>query len=303
MDYTAQELFELLNDTDECPFVEAKGGHESSHSVMETVCAYSNEPGLGGGYILLGVALDETSLFPQYKTVSVTDPDKFQRDFASQCASMFNIPVRPRVSVEKVNRDTVIKVWVDELPNRQKPLYFKADGLPSGALRRIGSTDQHCTEDDMHVFYQDTASFDQTPVKGTTLADADENALQRYRVLREKVNPAAEELTYNDPELLEALGCVSKENRNELNMAGLLVFGTSKIQRNTYPMLRVDYIRVPGNTWVENPDERFTTIDMRGALLLMVYRLIDAINADLPKGFLLSEETPQATSTGLPLKA
>ena len=123
MDYTAQELFELLNDTDECPFVEAKGGHESSHSVMETVCAYSNEPGLGGGYILMGVALDETHTFSQYKVVPITDPDKFQRDFATQCASMFNIPIRPKVSVEKINGNTVVKIWVDELPTRQKPVY------------------------------------------------------------------------------------------------------------------------------------------------------------------------------------
>jgi ATP-dependent DNA helicase RecG len=42
---------------------------------------------------------------------------------------------------------------------------------------------------------------------------------------------------------------------------------------------------------------------MRGPLLLMVYRLIDAINADLPKGFLLQENDPQATATGLPVKA
>jgi ATP-dependent DNA helicase RecG len=67
-------------------------------------------------------------------------------------------------------------------------------------------------------------------------------------------------------------------------------------------MLRVDYIRVPGNTWVSNPDDRFTTIDMRGPAILMLYRLIDAINADLPKGFLLGDDI-QATSVGLPLKA
>ena len=196
-----------------------------------------------------------------------------------------------------------MKIRIDELPAKQKPLYFKSKRLPSGALRRIGSTDQHCTDDDMHVFYQDTGSYDQTPVKGTTVADVDENALKRYRLLREKVNPVAEELAYSDNELLEALGCVNKENPNELNLAGLLLFGNSKIQRSTFPMLRADYIRVPGNAWVQDPDERFTTIDMRGPLILVLYRLIDAINADLPKGFLLPEDDVQATSTGLPMKA
>jgi ATP-dependent DNA helicase RecG len=303
MNYSAQELFELLNQQDENTWIEAKGGQQSSHSVMETVCAFCNEPGLGGGYILLGVAEDNSTLFPQYKVVPVTDPDKFQRDFATQCAGMFNFPIRPKVTVEKINGHTVIKIWVDELPAKQKPLFFRTDGLPQGAFRRIGSTDQHCTEDDMHIFYQDSSSYDQSPVPDTTIADIDENAMKRYRLLREKVNPAAEELTYGDQELLEALGCVNRKNPNELNIAGLLLFGTSQIQRRTFPMLRVDYIRVPGNSWIQNADNRFTTIDMRGPLLLMLYRLIDAINADLPKGFLLPENDPQAASTGLPVKA
>jgi ATP-dependent DNA helicase RecG len=241
--YTAQELFELLNQQDECEWIEAKGGHESSHSVMETVCAFANEPGLDGGYILMGVAEDKTALFPQYKTVHISDPDKFQRDFVSQCSSMFNMPVRPKVSVEKVDRHTVIKVQVDE------------------------------------------------------------NALKRYRNLRERVNPVAEELSYTDAELLKALGCLNRENKAELNMAGLLLFGTSKALRAYCPMLRVDYIRVPGNKWVEDPDNRFTTIDMRGPLLILIYRLIDAINSDLPNGFLLPEEDIQASSIGFPTKA
>lgn len=303
MNYTAQELFDILNEQDECPWIEAKGGSESSHSVVETVCSFSNEPDLGGGYILMGIAQDTTVLFPQYLIRGVVDPDKFQRDFASQCAGMFNIAIRPEVTVERINKKNIIKIWVNEAPARQKPVYFKADGLPSGALRRIGSTDQHCTDDDMQVFYQDSSSYDQAPVKGITIADVDENAVKRYRVLREKVNPSAEELTYDDAELLQSLGCVNREKPIELNIAGLLLFGKSMTQRATIPMLRVDYIRVPGNQWVPNPDDRFTTIDMRGPLLLLLYRLIDAINADLPKGFLLPDDNLQATSSGLPLKA
>lgn len=61
MNYSAQEIFDILNEQDECTWIEAKGGSESSHSVMETVCSFSNEPGLGGGYILMGVAIDKTS--------------------------------------------------------------------------------------------------------------------------------------------------------------------------------------------------------------------------------------------------
>ena len=62
MNYSAQEIFDILNEQDECTWIEAKGGSESSHSVMETVCSFSNEPGLGGGYIIMGIAIDTGSL-------------------------------------------------------------------------------------------------------------------------------------------------------------------------------------------------------------------------------------------------
>jgi ATP-dependent DNA helicase RecG len=303
MNYSAQQLFELLNTQDECPRIEAKGGQEGSHSVMETVCAFCNEPDLGGGYILMGVAEDDRTDFPQYKVVGISEIDKLQKDLATQCAGMFNIPVRPAMSVEKADGKTVLKIRINEMPGSQKPVFFKSVGLPAGAMRRIGSTDQHCTEDDMRVFYQDHLSYDQTPVEGNKIELVDESALNRYRTLREKVNPAAEELAYTDEELLEALGCVNRKNKKELNLAGLLLFGTKKAQRLNYPMLRVDYIRGPGNIWMQDPDKRFTTIDMQGPLILMIYRIIDAINADLPKGFLLADEGIQAQSTGLPVKS
>lgn len=45
-EYSAEELFEILNDTDECSWIEADGIGDTTTSVMETVCSYSNEPGL-----------------------------------------------------------------------------------------------------------------------------------------------------------------------------------------------------------------------------------------------------------------
>ncbi len=301
MKYTAEELLNILNQSDESPWIEAKSGSESSISVMETVCAFCNEPGLDGGYIILGVSVDESSLFPQYKVIGTGDLDKLQSDIATQCANMFNIPVRPEMFVEQLENKNVLVLYIAE--SRQKPIFFKKTGLPSGALRRIGSTDQRCTEDDMRIFYQDNVSYDQTPITGLTIKNIDENAIKRYRVLRKQVNPSAEELTYDDVELLQALGCVNRQNPTELNMAGLLIFGTSAAQRSTYPMLRIDYIRVPGNQWVQDFNNRFTTIDMRGSLLLNLFKLIDAVNADLPKGFMLKENEIQATSVGLPLQA
>ena len=84
-------------------------------------------------------------------------------------------------------------------------------------------------------------------------------------------------------------------------VGGLLLFGSAKALRRAMPIVRVDYIRVQGNEWVANPDESFRSVDMRGSLLILAFRVVEAVNADLPKAFLLSDEI-QAKSTGLPVK-
>ena len=135
--------------------------------------------------------------------------------------------------------------------------------------------------------------------------DVDENAISRYRTLREKVNPQAEELDYNDQDLLLALGASKKDANGviHLTQTGLLVFGKSMAQRRLSPAMRIDYIRVPGTTWVADADNRFDTIDMRGPLILLVKRAYNAIVDDLPKGFVLADGALQAErNSGMPEK-
>ncbi len=303
-EYSVPEIIELLNTQDECTWIEAKKGSAIDTSVLETVCSYSNEPGLGGGYILLGVEEDENSLFPYYSICGVKEADKVQKDLASQCADSFNVPVRPIIETEMVNGKVVIKIYINELAPEQKPLFFKRKGLPKGAFRRIGSTDQSCTEDDLRIFYNaQQGSFDATVLNDTDLNDIDESAIDLYRRLRANTKPDAEELVYSDKELLLSLNCITRGNEPKLTICGLLLFGTKAAQRRCMPMMRVDYIRVPGMRWVEDPDNRFNTIDMRGSLLQLAYRAVDAINSDLPRGFVLNENDIQANNTsGLPYK-
>ncbi len=305
-DYTTRELFELLNELDETDSLEAKSLHEdSTRSIMESVCSFANEPGMGGGVILLGARETKNSRrgVPLYSAEGVDDPDKAQLDISTQCASMFNIPIRPKITVENVCGRPMLKIFVPELPVGRKPLYFKKDGLPSGAFRRVGSSDQRCTSDDIgDILRSPDESYDEKTMRGVTLEDVDEASVTLYRRLRREVNSSAEELEYDTPELLEALGCLDKDDRTHLNVAGLLLFGTAKALRREMPLVRVDYIRVMGNEWVADPDESFRSVDMRGSLLTLAFRVVEAVNADLPKGFLLSDGI-QAKSTGLPAKA
>ncbi len=293
---TAQQYIEELNALDENITIEAKKCTDKvDRSVLETICSFSNEPDLGGGVIILG--MEEThNLSEPYSVAGINDPDKLQKDLSSQSATMFNHPVRPTIDPEVIDGKTVLVVTVPELATRHKPLYFKNEGLPRGAWRRIGSTDQRCTEEDLTVFYSDVDSFDRGIAEDTDLDDIDENAVRYYRMLREKVNPNAEELKYSDIDLLRSLKAIIKDKDGNWRMtnAGLLMFGKQLSLRREMPAVRVDYIRVSGTEWLPDPHKRFESIDMRGAFLLLIGRAFNAIADDLPRGFSLTPGDLQA---------
>ena len=301
---TAKELFAELNSFDENRRIEAKSASAVGKSMMETVCAFANEPGLCGGYLLLGakrtgIAEDGR---PVYEPENIENTDKIQSDFVAMCNSMFNVRIRPIINVEEYLDKTVIVVKIEELPESQKPAYFAKRGLPEGAFRRIGPSDEKCSEEDMYLFYQSADTYDSCIVDDADLDDIDENALNFYRKLRKEVNPDAEELTLNDVDLLRALGAIKKNKQGgyDLTYTGLLVFGKQMSLRRLVPSFRVDYIRISGNQWLADGDNRFEqTIDMRGPLILMVNKACSAVMDDLPKGFELKKDSMQASTPAI----
>ncbi|MEM9167195.1 MAG: ATP-binding protein [Planctomycetota bacterium] len=296
---TAADLIEELNAVDESVKIEAKAGSEVGKSMMETVCAFANEPGLGGGYLLLGVERTHNQLFDiGYEATGLRDPDKMQSDLASQCRSMLSKTIRPEIQVSKVGDESVVVAFIPESPPTDKPVYISSKGLPGGAFRRIGPTDQSCTEDDLLVLYEGhrAETYDTTVISDGTLADIDPDAIEEYRSLRAKVNPDAEELTWSDDDLLRAFGCVRDEGEHPRpTAAGVLLFGTPMALRRCFPMVRVDYIRVPGKEWVKDPDHRFDTVEIRSPLITAIRRATNAVLDDLPKSFSLPSGEIQST--------
>ena len=287
---SARQLIEELNTLDENASTEAKTASQAGDSLMESVCAFANEPGLGGGYLILGVAPASDSLWPVYEVVGVPDADKLQSDIASQCATMFNTVVRPSFSVELIDGKNVVVIFVPEAAPHEKPIHFKNKQLPKSALRRIGSTDQQCTDDDMVAFYTERQyqTHDERILPNSRLDDLDDEAIELYRQLRADVDPLAEELKWDQNELLEALGAVKRED-GELKptLAGVLLFGKTIALRRLLPMMRVDYIRIPGTQWVRDPDRRFDTVEIRSPLIRAIQRARAAVLDDLPKAFSL----------------
>lgn len=291
---SAQDLLAELNAVDESNRIEAKRASDLGKSIMETVIAFANEPGLEGGYLLLGADWSVNDKGDTvYRPAGLPDPDKLQRDLASQCASMLNVTLRPEMRVEQVDGHTVLVVHVPEADVTQKPVYRKATGLPGGAYRRIGSTDQRCVDEDLWVLRgqsQPSHGPDASVLPDARPDDFDPAALAQYRRVRQRLNPNAEELAYPDDELLEALGALRRvEGQLRPTLAGILLFGKPMALRRMLPMVKIDYIRVPGLEWIEDPHERFQSVEIRKPLLLALALAEATIVDELPKGFHLPE--------------
>ena len=296
---SAVDLLTELNASDESPRIEAKRAREIGKSIMETVIAFANEPGLGGGYLLLGVESKiDAKGDTQYWPAGVPDPDKAQKDLATQCASMLNVALRPEMAVERVDGKTVLVVFVPEADASQKPVYLQATGLPKGAFRRIGSTDQRCVDDDLWVLRgasQPQVGPDMVPIADARMSDFDPQAIAEYRRLRALANPQAEELAYDDDEMLEALSAVRRVGADlQPTLAGLVLFGKSMALRRLFPALRIDYVRVVGTQWLGDPEQRFQSIDIRKPLLLALPLAEASVVDELPKGFRLPEGALQS---------
>ncbi len=290
------DYLSLLNALDENERLEAKRGTEIGPSILETICAFANEPDLQGGTLLLGVVRDEADLFSPYVVEGVKQPDALSASLATQCREQFNVPVRVQIASEQISGKTVLVVTVPEAQPGDKPVFIKSRGLPKGAFRRVGSTDQQCTEDDLLALYQgrQVESFDYTVLPDTSMADLSPEAIADYRKVRTDANADAEELRWSDEELLESLGCARSHAGTLIpTVAGLLLFGKPQALRRVYPMTRVDYIRVPGKDWVPDPERRFDSVEIRDYLFRTIRRALAAVLDDLPKAFGLAEGDPQ----------
>ena len=129
---TAKELFKLLNSFDEDRRIEAKSASAVGKSMMETVCAFSNEPGLRGGYLLLGakrvgMAGDGK---PIYEPENIGNSDKIQSDFVAMCNSMF-------AEYDLVNEQKLALVFVREVGAIDNATYRQLDTTITHARARL----------------------------------------------------------------------------------------------------------------------------------------------------------------------
>lgn len=79
----------------------------------------------------------------------------------------------------------------------------------------------------------------------------------------------------------------------------MVLFGKAMALRRLLPALRVDYVRVMGTQWVDDPEQRFQSVDIRQPLMLALPKAEASVVDDLPKGFRLPEGDLQSQQAPL----
>jgi ATP-dependent DNA helicase RecG len=128
------------------------------------------------------------------------------------------------------------------------------------------------------------------PIADARMEDFEPQAVAEYRRLRALVNPQAEELVYGNDDMLEALSAARRiGNDLKPTLAGIVLFGKPLALRRLFPALRIDYVRVVGTQWVDDPEQRFSSVDIRKPLMLALPQAEATVVDELPKGFRLPE--------------
>lgn len=283
-------LFNLLQYTDETDRVEAKeASHGLGKSFLETVCAFSNEPNLGGGCILLGVSKNKEGKEPRYIVKGIANPDQMQQQIANQCRQCFNVPLSPVIKVIPHAEGTIILIHIAEVDAHDKPVFMESKGLAKGTYRRIGSTDQLCNRDDFDHIYQlrSKRKYDQNQEDRASFEDFDPQAIKTYRIERQKIKPDAAELRYDDLDLLRALEALTRERGAEYpTIGGLLLFGKEMTLERLFPMRNhIDYLLIEGKEWVSDSERRYTAVEMCKPLITGIPYLLNEIMNTIPQIF------------------
>ena len=286
-----EELLNLIQNEDESERVEVKRSAEKiGESTLETISAFSNEPGLGGGYLVLGLTRNGSSTAPRYHVTGVSNPDKLQSELVTLCRQNFNKPIRPSIDVLLHLQGAVIVAYIPEGEVYEKPIFIKSRGIEEGAYRRIGPTDQLCTREDLDMLYQlrSQKKFDETPLENASWKDLDPQAIAAYRGYRKEVSPNAKELLWSDQELMIALGAaIELKETVKPTVSGIILFGTEMALRRLFPISsKIDYITVEGKEWVPHPERRYShCYEFSEALVLAIPRVITHIMRDIPQAF------------------
>lgn len=295
---TADDILRLIAnpETDKVEFKEAKSA--LPRSFWESYSAFANTD---GGSILLGVREDEDG---KCHVQGVKDAETLMQDIWNNANNRqiisANILFNRCVYAVDCGGKSVVVVDVPRALREDKPVYVRANPM-TGSYRRNGEGDYHCSEEAVEAMIRDKCrvTADHRLVETLTIADLNQETLQRYRNLFRQCRP--DDLTVNadNEEFLVRHNAAKRDEKGVVRptLAAVLMFGDFNTIQNECPHYFVDY----RERLDDNPrySDRVSplTVNFSGNLFDFYFRVVSRMLSDVKMPFKLDERLLRVDDT------
>ena len=212
--------------------------NEVPKSAWETVSSFSNTE---GGNLVFGIKDNGGGKF---EITGVENVEKLQNDFLSTLrGEKFNIQLSSKAHILDFDGKKVLLFHINSMPRNCKPIYFGGD-IRNTFIRR-GSGDYKCSREEVNRMLREASEFssDSMILEGYGVKNVDSKTVSEYKNLLELKMPESLFHKMKTTELLMKLGCLKvnpNTGKEELTMAGLLVFGKEDSIRSRFPAYEFD---------------------------------------------------------------
>lgn len=203
----------------------------------DTISAFANKY---GGIIIFGI--NEHNNFIEQDVYDVND---LQKQITALCTTSIEPIIRPEFLHVTYNNKKLLAVKINEIPQNQKPCYYKNAGMRKGSYIRVGDSDEPMTEYEIYSLqsYKDGIQEDLRPIKRASIEDLDSEKIELYLEKTRKDKPNFSK--FSDTKILKLSGII--ENSTGIvypTLSGLMMFG--EYPQGYLPQLFVACVVVPG---------------------------------------------------------
>ena len=105
-----------------------------------------------------------------------------QKQVTALCTNSMEPKIRPEFLPIIYDNKRLLAVKINEIPQNQKPCYYKNAGLSKGAYIRVGDADELMTEYEIYSLqsYKDGIEEDLRPIKRASYDDLDKEKIKLY---------------------------------------------------------------------------------------------------------------------------
>ncbi len=217
----------------ETNFLEVKSAENGCPKVIDTLSAFSNQP--GGGKLLFGINEKDN-----YNICGVYDPADLEKKLMEQCLQM-EPAVRPLCTATIIDGKIVVCAEIQEIDNFQKPCFYKGVGRIKGSYIRTCDGDRHMTEYEVYSYeaFKQKIHDELRYIDRTTIEDIHTNDYEAYILSLKKKKPNLSSLP--EEQIARLQGFTDKDKPT---LTGILLFAL--YPQAFVPQLCITAVSIPG---------------------------------------------------------